>query len=103
MTYDGATPLTAGIVDTGTTLILVASGELLSFPVSYPVVLSPFCFPSDACQAYQTATCATLDPVTGLLMIIPSQYDALQPLTVTAGDTLLFNGALSSCGDCSTK
>ena len=31
-------------------------------------------------------------------MITPSQYDALQPLTVTVGDTLLFNCALSVCG-----
>ena len=43
MTYGGTTimPLTAGIVDTGTTLLLVATGKLLSCPVPYPVVSPP--------------------------------------------------------------
>jgi cathepsin E len=51
--------LTAGIVDTGTTLILIAS---------------------DAFQRYQVATGAVLDPVTGLLTITPAQYQALENL-----------------------
>ncbi|KAL4080791.1 acid protease [Scleroderma citrinum] len=55
---------TAGIVDTGTTLILIAS---------------------DAFSAYQSVTGATLDSATGLLTISQSQYDNLQTLTFNIG------------------
>ncbi|KAG1742570.1 acid protease [Suillus lakei] len=55
---------TAGIVDTGTTLILIAS---------------------DALSKYQTATGATMDETTGLLTITPGQYARLQTLTFKIG------------------
>ena len=50
---------TAGIVDTGTTLIYLAS---------------------DAFSAYQQATGASLDESTGLLKLTSDQYDNLQSL-----------------------
>ncbi|KIK01963.1 hypothetical protein K443DRAFT_677972 [Laccaria amethystina LaAM-08-1] len=53
---------TAGIVDTGTTLILIAS---------------------DAFSRYTSATGAVLDNTTGLLSITPAQYAKLQSLYFT--------------------
>lgn len=50
---------TAGIIDTGTTLLYLAT---------------------DAFQAYQEATGGTLDQTTGLLKITQDQYDALESL-----------------------
>ncbi|KAG6813213.1 hypothetical protein H0H92_013100 [Tricholoma furcatifolium] len=50
---------TAGIVDTGTTLVYIAT---------------------DAYDRYVSATGATLDSTTGLLKITSAQYSALQPL-----------------------
>lgn len=55
---------TAGIVDTGTTLILVAT---------------------DAFKAYEKATGGKLDPTTGLLKITPGQYENLKPLIFYIG------------------
>lgn len=55
---------TAGIVDTGTTLILIAS---------------------DAFEKYQAATGGTLDSTTGLLRITSDQYAQLSSLFFTAG------------------
>ncbi|PCH34149.1 aspartic peptidase A1 [Wolfiporia cocos MD-104 SS10] len=55
---------TAGIVDTGTTLILLAS---------------------DAYSAYQSATGATADETTGLLRITESQYSDLESLYFNIG------------------
>ncbi|KAG1842526.1 acid protease [Suillus subalutaceus] len=55
---------TAGIVDTGTTLILIAS---------------------DAFDKYQSATGGTLDESTGLLKISSDQYDQLSSLYFTIG------------------
>ncbi|PPR05338.1 LOW QUALITY PROTEIN: hypothetical protein CVT26_011601 [Gymnopilus dilepis] len=65
ITYAGTTILaeTAGIVDTGTTLILLASNGF---------------------AAYQKATGAVLDRNTGLLKITSAQFSSLQPLTFTA-------------------
>ncbi|KAG1812711.1 acid protease [Suillus variegatus] len=63
----GSTPIldeTAGIVDTGTTLILIAS---------------------DAFNIYQSATGATLDKTTGLLQISSDQYEQLSSLYFTIG------------------
>ncbi|KAG1822108.1 acid protease [Suillus variegatus] len=63
----GDTPIldqTAGIVDTGTTLILIAS---------------------DAFEKYQSATGGTLDEATGLLKISSGQYDQLSSLYFTIG------------------
>jgi len=55
---------TAGIVDTGTTLLLLAT---------------------NAFQAYQKATGATLDTTTGLLTITQQQYNNLQSLLFNIG------------------
>ncbi|KAG2124020.1 aspartic peptidase domain-containing protein [Suillus clintonianus] len=66
ITYGTKTILsaTAGIVDTGTTLILIAS---------------------NAFSTYQSATGATLDRRTGLLRITSTQYSALQNLNFNIG------------------
>ncbi|KAI9450421.1 aspartic peptidase A1 [Lactarius psammicola] len=55
---------TAGIVDTGTTLILIAT---------------------DAFDRYKSATGATLDDTTGLLQITSAQFRHLRPLFFIAG------------------
>ncbi|KAI0050951.1 aspartic peptidase A1 [Auriscalpium vulgare] len=57
---------TAGIVDTGTTLILIAT---------------------DAFTRYKTATGAVLDNTTGLLRITSAQYSNLKSLFFTTGST----------------
>ncbi|KAJ7785099.1 aspartic peptidase domain-containing protein [Mycena maculata] len=64
--YGGTTILasTAGIVDTGTTLVLIAT---------------------DAFTQYQTATGATADETTGLLTVTASQFAALQNLDFVIG------------------
>ncbi|KAL7280027.1 hypothetical protein ACG7TL_006441 [Trametes sanguinea] len=69
VTYgDDTTLLTgnAGIVDTGTTLLLLAT---------------------DAFQAYQKATGATLDNATGLLTLTEQQFENLQSLFFNIGGT----------------
>ncbi|KAG2355984.1 aspartic peptidase domain-containing protein [Suillus spraguei] len=66
ITY-GSTPIlaeTAGIVDTGTTLILI---------------------PTDAFNKYQSATGATLDESTGFLKISSDQYSQLSSLHFNTG------------------
>lgn len=67
LTYgDGTTLLnSAGIVDTGTTLLLIAT---------------------DAFNAYQKATGATLDQTTGLLTVTEDQLQNLQSLFFTIGN-----------------
>ena len=55
---------TSGIVDTGTTLVLLAT---------------------DAYNRYKNLTGATVDAATGLLKIMPSQYSNLQSLYFTIG------------------
>ena len=64
----GATILgkTAGVVDTGTTLMLIAS---------------------DAFSRYQNLTGATMDGTTGLLRLTTAQYAKLQGLFFTIGGT----------------
>ncbi|KAG8214431.1 acid protease [Butyriboletus roseoflavus] len=67
VTYGNGTTLlntTSGIVDTGTTLLLLAT---------------------DAFQAYQQATGATLDKTTGLLTITEQQYAQLQSMYFNIG------------------
>ncbi|KAF8560104.1 acid protease [Imleria badia] len=66
ITYGSTTILaeTAGIVDTGTTLILLAS---------------------NAYSEYQSVTGATYDSTTGLLKLTTAQYDALQNLNFKIG------------------
>ena len=54
----------SGIVDTGTTLLMIAT---------------------DAFQAYQQATGATMDETTGLLKLTQDQFDNLQSLFFTIG------------------
>ncbi|KAG2038405.1 aspartic peptidase domain-containing protein [Suillus americanus] len=68
ITYGNSTILsaTAGIVDTGTTLIFIAT---------------------DAFNKYQSATGATLDRNTGFLMITSDQYANLQTLNFNIGGT----------------
>ncbi|KAG1851517.1 aspartic peptidase domain-containing protein [Suillus tomentosus] len=60
---------TAGIVDTGTTLILIAS---------------------DAFNKYKSATGGTLDEATGLLKISSDQYDKLSSLYFTIGNEVTY-------------
>ena len=66
----GATILgkTAGIVDTGTTLMLIAS---------------------DAFKRYQNLAVATMDGTTGLVRLTTAQYAKLQSLLFTIGGTKL--------------
>lgn len=61
---DTILPTTAGIVDTGTTLLLLAT---------------------DAFDAYTAATGATPDSTTGLLSVTPEQFAALKSLFFTIG------------------
>jgi len=69
VTYGSGTSIlssTSGIVDTGTTLLMLAT---------------------DAFQAYQNTTGATLDSTTGLLTITESQFNSLQSLFFKVGNT----------------
>ncbi|OBZ71216.1 Polyporopepsin [Grifola frondosa] len=69
VSYGDSTSLlsgSAGIVDTGTTLLLIAT---------------------DAFQAYQKATGAKEDQTTGLLTLTASQFNKLQSLFFTIGET----------------
>lgn len=68
ISYGGSTILssTAGIVDTGTTLVLLAS---------------------DAFSKYESATGGSLDSTTGLLKITSDQYSALSDLDFSIGGT----------------
>ncbi|KAG2364324.1 aspartic peptidase domain-containing protein [Suillus spraguei] len=70
ITY-GQTPIlgfTAGVIDTGTTLLYLSS---------------------DAFQKYEAATGATLDQATSLLRISRNRYDALRNLNFYIGYTML--------------
>lgn len=66
ISYGSSTILssTAGIVDTGTTLVLIAS---------------------DALRKYQSATGAVLDNNTGLLRLTTAQFNKLQNLNFNIG------------------
>jgi len=69
ITYGNNTTIlnpTAGIVDTGTTLLLIAT---------------------DAFQAYQQATGATLDSVTGNLTVTQEQFNNMQSLFFNIGNS----------------
>ncbi|KZV74838.1 aspartic peptidase A1 [Peniophora sp. CONT] len=59
-------PLTAGIVDTGTTLLMIAS---------------------DAFSNYTAATGAVLDSTTGLLTVTPTQFNNLESMFFTISGT----------------
>ena len=86
ITYGGNTILssTAGIVDTGTTLIFIASGESR---VPGLTGYTPETLPSDGFEKYQSATGGKLDNTTGLLTITSSQYADLKTLTFNIGGT----------------
>ncbi|KAI0942955.1 hypothetical protein AcV7_002235 [Taiwanofungus camphoratus] len=58
---------TSGIVDTGTTLVMLAT---------------------DAFNAYQSVTGGVMDNSTGLLQITPAQFEQLESLYFTIGETL---------------
>ena len=75
---------TAGITDTGTTLVLLASGQSLHvlLPKHPPDIL---CL-TDALSAYQSATGAVSDSSTGLLKITQAQFDNLESLFFHIGD-----------------
>lgn len=79
VTYGDATPIlsfTSGIVDTGTTLLMLAT---------------------DAFQAYQKATGGVPDAPTGLLKLTQAQYSSLKPLNFHVGGatyTLPANGQI---------
>ena len=66
LSNSGILSMTAGIVDTGTTLVL---------------------FASDAYNRYKSITGATVDSKTGLLKISSSQYSNLQSLYFVIGGT----------------
>jgi cathepsin E len=70
---------TAGIVDTGTTLVLIATNGF---------------------SAYQKATGATLDNATGLLKITSTQFANLQPLTFTTNGVRALLCVLSPVNAC---
>lgn len=74
---------TSGIVDTGTSLILIATGMTCYYK---RWVISTNCEVIDAFMRYQSATNATLDGPTGLLTISNDQYENLQTLTFNIGD-----------------
>ena len=75
---------TAGIVDTGTTLTLIASGK----PNHGMRAKASLTHTStDALSKYQRATGATEDNATGLLKISSSQFNSLQNLNFKIGGT----------------
>lgn len=93
---------TAGITDTGTTLLLLASG-MLNAATLYATDCSRY-FSSDAIATYQNLTGAVLDEDVGLLRLTPAQFANLQSLFFTIGDVskpvpaLLFRGlTMTSC------
>lgn len=75
---------TAGIIDTGTTLLLLASGAHRNCIVSFNfrVNLHPF---ADAFSAYQTMTGATMDAKTKFLTISEEQYGSLKSMYFDIG------------------
>lgn len=71
-TYGNTTimPLASGILDTGTTLVLLAS---------------------DFFEAYKNVTGAVLDERTGLLKLTKAQFAQLETLYIVAGDVSHFD------------
>ena len=81
-------PNTAGITDTGTTLLLLATG-MPSFLICPSFGFVDNAVVSDAFKVYQNLTGAVMDKDTGLLRVTPQQFGNLR--------TLLFNiGGVSS-------
>jgi hypothetical protein len=75
---------TAGIVDTGTTLTLIATGKLSTDLHSTPRANDRVI---DALSKYQRATGAVADSTTGLLRLTTAQFNALQNLNFKIGST----------------
>ncbi|TCD71159.1 hypothetical protein EIP91_012107 [Steccherinum ochraceum] len=69
----------AGIVDTGSTLTLIPSGERIC-NFRFPKVSKLTDLPQDAFELYKKATGGVLDRPTGLLKLTSVQYANLQPL-----------------------
>lgn len=92
ITYGSTTVLsqTAGIVDTGTTLILIATGKVLSHCHCKRRKNSQFIsrcrHQIDAFQTYTSMTGAKPDNSTGLLVITTAQYAKLLPLQFHIGN-----------------
>lgn len=89
ISYGGSTILatTAGIVDTGTTLTLIASGM---YNRSLTRIHSLIIYLSDALAKYQSATGAVSDNATGLLRVTAAQFAALQSLNYKIGTVGFF-------------
>ena len=85
VSYGGQTILSnsAGIVDTGTTLMLIATGTVVLLLLAR--IRCSLADILDAFQAYQDATGGVLDQTTGLLSITESQYDNLKTLSFYIG------------------
>lgn len=75
---------TAGIVDTGTTLVLISSGNCT---MSRFFVLMIHKYPTDAFSRYQRATGAVADRATGLLRLTRAQFAKLPSLNFHIGST----------------
>lgn len=87
---------TAGIVDTGTTLILIASGTCTSSRALIPERgLTVLC--ADAFATYQTLTGGTPDEATGLLSITPAQFANLQSLFFNIGGVRILTFVIVIC------
>ena len=82
----------AGIVDTGTTLTLLATGARCAW------LRTPWCADisalADAFQKYAAATGAIKDDTTGLFSITPAQFANLQSLFFTIGTVRYFIWAM---------
>lgn len=74
---------TAGIVDTGTTLTLIASGKLIF--VFFENEMTHTAGLPDAFATYQQLTGGVTDEATGLLSITPAQFASLQSLFFNIG------------------
>lgn len=90
VTYGTAgTPIlaqTAGIADTGTTLLLLATGASLARFYLLPLTFAERRRAVDALEAYQAATGAVEDENTGLLKLTPAQFASLESLFFQIGD-----------------
>lgn len=71
----------AGIVDTGTTLIYIPSGESPPCTCTHLVLIAN----AAGYKRYVSATGATLDDTTGLLRLSTADFDKLDDMTFTIG------------------
>lgn len=90
-------PTTAGITDTGTTLVMLPSGmSHLSMINIAQQISRPILQRTDSYNAYTAATGAVADQTTGLLTITAAQYSNLQSLFFTIGDVSAFHFRLDT-------